>query len=139
MRAAACALLILGASAASAQQPAGGGVTLPGIGVRSPHPESIVHGSPGFHGFFPGFIIQREYVPVIEREIIREVPAAAPAPAAPPPPPRKAYVLGRSYSSLPGGCMKLIQDGGSYYYCSGEWYREVGAGSAAQYKAVAQP
>ena len=35
--------------------------------------------------------------------------------------------------------MKLIDGGVSYYHCSGEWYRQVGSGSAVQYKAVAAP
>jgi hypothetical protein len=35
--------------------------------------------------------------------------------------------------------MKMIEDGASYYLCSGEWYRQLGSGSAATYKAVAQP
>jgi hypothetical protein len=71
---------------------------------------------------------------IIEREVVvREV--AAPAPPAPPPP-RKPFVIGRSYAALPGGCMKMIEGGASYYYCGGgEWYRLVGK----QYRAVAQP
>ena len=85
--------------------------------------------------FNGGFIlVEREYVPVVEREVVREVTVAEP-PAAAPPPPRKPYVIGRNYSSLPGGCMKIIEDGASYFYCSGEWYRQVGA----QYLAVAMP
>jgi hypothetical protein len=76
---------------------------------------------------------------VIEREVVREVPVAAPAPAAPPPP-RKPYKLGASYDSLPaGGCMKLIDEGQSYYHCGGEWYREVRTAGGALYKAVAAP
>jgi len=92
------------------------------------------------NGTFNGGVIfvEREYVPVVEREVVREVTIAEP-PAAAPPPPRKPYVIGRNYSSLPGACMKIIEDGAQYYYCSGEWYRQVGTGSAAQYKAVAQP
>ena len=61
-------------------------------------------------------------------------PGSPPLP--PLPPPRKPYVLGRTYDALPGGCMKLIQDGGSYYLCSGEWYRPLGGG---RYLAIAQP
>jgi hypothetical protein len=34
--------------------------------------------------------------------------------------------------------MKMIEDGASYYYCSGEWYRQMGAGRSATYKAVAK-
>lgn len=94
------------------------------------------------NGSFNGGVIfvEREYVPVVEREVVREVTVAEP-PAAAPTPPRKPYVIGRNYSSLPGACMKIIEDGGkaTYFYCSGEWYRQVGAGSAATYQAVAQP
>ena len=32
--------------------------------------------------------------------------------------------------------MKLIEEGSSFYYCSGEWYRQVAARS---FKAVAKP
>jgi hypothetical protein len=86
-------------------------------------------------GFNGGFIlVEREYVPVVEREVVREVTVAEPPVAAPPP--RKPYVIGRNYSSLPGSCMKLVEDGSAYFYCSGEWYRQVGAG---QYRAVPQP
>ena len=46
-------------------------------------------------------------------------------------------MIGASYNSLPPeGCMKLIEAGESFYYCSGEWYRQVAARS---YKAVARP
>ena len=72
-------------------------------------------------------------------EVVRDEPAPTRADPPPPPEPRKPYVIGRSYSSLPGGCMKLIQDGSSYYYCDGGWYRQLGAGRSAQYKAVARP
>jgi hypothetical protein len=44
-------------------------------------------------------------------------------------------VIGASYASLPGGCMKWIEGGASYYYCGGEWYRQLGK----QYRAVARP
>ena len=54
--------------------------------------------------------------------------------------PRKPYVIGGTYASLPPqGCMKLIEDGASYYFCSGEWYRQLGAGRGAKYRAVARP
>ena len=87
-------------------------------------------------GFFPGFIIVEREVPVvIEREVVvREVAPAAPPP--PPPAPRKPFVVGQSYASLPGGCMKMIEGAASYYYCGGgEWYRPVGK----QYRAIARP
>ena len=86
--------------------------------------------------FFPGFIlVEREVPVVIEREVVvREVaPAALPPP---PPAPRKPFVVGQSYASLPGGCMKMIEGAASYYYCGGgEWYRPVGK----QYRAIARP
>lgn len=128
---------LLFAAQAAAQAPPVS-IPQPGLGSRSPPPppQSVVHGTVngGIPGFFPGFYYEREYVPVIEREVIREVPAEQQP--APPPPPRKPYVIGHSYSSLPGGCMKMIQDGAVYYHCSGEWYRQVGPD---QYKAVSQP
>ena len=125
--------LILAASPASAgERSAGTGprITHPGAGG----PFSWERGR-GFRGHgFPGFIIVERTVPVvIEREVVREVPAAAPAP---PPPPRKPYAVGASYASLPGGCLKMIEGGASYYYCGGgEWYRAVGK----LYRAVAKP
>ena len=123
-----CVLLCLAAAPASAQVPPGGFVGFPGSPPLPPLPPP--RPDRGFPGFF---VYEHDYEPVIEREIIREVPAPAPAP---PPPPRKPYVLGRTYDALPGGCMKLIQDGGSYYLCSGEWYRPLGGG---RYLAIAQP
>ena len=130
--AAVSALLILAASGADAQR-------IPAGGFRSAPPSH--HGMHGFKGgFFPFFPYEREVVYVVEREVVRDdPPAEKPAAVEPPAPPRKPFVIGRSYSSLPGGCMKLIDEGVSYYNCSGEWYRQVGAGRGAQYKAVAQP
>ena len=129
MRLLAMSALVLAGRAATAQIPPGGFVGFPGSPPLPPLPPP--HHDRGFPGFF---VYERDYEPVVEREIIREVPA--PAPPAPPPPPRKPYVVGRTYDALPGGCMKLIQDGGSYYLCSGEWYRPLGGG---RYLAIAQP
>ena len=86
------------------------------------------------HGFPAFIVVEREVPVVVEREVVvREVPAAAPVP---PPPPRKAYAVGASYASLPGGCMKMIEGGGSYYYWGGgEWYRPSGR----RYLAIAKP
>jgi hypothetical protein len=117
------ALLILSAAGAAAQPG-----TIPMKFGRAPPPPPPSIGN--FIGF-PYYYDQRGYTHVIEREIIREVPVEAP----PPPPPRDAYVVGKSYSSLPGGCMKMIEGGASYFYCSGEWYREVGR----NYQAVEPP
>ena len=85
------------------------------------------------------WIIENEVVEVVEVPVEKAAAAAAPAPAAPAkeePKPREPYVIGNSYSSLPGGCMKILQDGASYYLCNGDWYQAVGGG---QYKAVRQP
>ena len=117
------ASLLLAPTAAFAQQ------TIPMKFGRAPPPrQSII--VPGFG--WPWY--EREVVHhVYEREVIREVPVEAPAP---PPPPRKAFAIGQSYDSLPGGCMKMIDSGAIYFNCSGDWYREVGR---AQYKAVEAP
>lgn len=128
---AAAVAMTLAASAAEARQR-----PVPGE-VRSPPPAQThgMHGKPRF--FFPFFVAGRETV-IIEREVVREVPVAV-EPPPPPPPPRESYAIGKSYASLPSGCMKLIEDGASYYLCSGEWYRQVGSGGAVKYKAVAKP
>ena len=34
---------------------------------------------------------------------------------------------------------KMIEDGASYFHCSGEWYRQAGSGSAVTYTAVKAP
>jgi hypothetical protein len=115
-------------------QPGSGGLFPTPIphGNMVPRPDGGGHGGRGQQVIVGGYYYEPEYVPVYEREIIREVPAPAPAP---PPPPRKAYALGKLYDSLPGGCMKMIQDGAAYYNCSGDWYRQAGS----QYQAVRMP
>lgn len=119
------ALMALSATAQAGPRGVGGGFRhLP------PPPPPLFHG--GFIGF-PVWGVERE-VHVIEREVIREVPV--PVVVEPPPPPRKPYKLGASYDSLPTPCMKMIEDGASYYHCSGEWYRQIGSGSAVTYRAV---
>ncbi|MCL6698672.1 hypothetical protein LZ496_07715 [Sphingomonas sp. NSE70-1] len=85
----------------------------------------------GFLGWPGVYVVER--VHVIEREVVKEVPAAPPP--EPPPPPRKPYKLGALYDRLPSPCMKMIEGGASYYHCSGEWYRQVGR----EYRAVAAP
>jgi hypothetical protein len=128
---AAAAAMIFAASGAEAQQRPIGGA------MRNPLP---ANGS-GMHDrhrfFLPFFWVEREGPVIIEREVVREVPVVVEP--KPPAPPREPYKIGASYASLPGGCMKLIEDGASYYLCSGEWYRQVGGGSAVKYKAVARP
>jgi hypothetical protein len=121
-------VLCCAASAANAQSRGVGG------GFRHLPAPPAAHGP--FLGFPGVYIVEREVVHVIEREVVHEDP---PPPPEPPPPPRKPYVIGASYSSLPSPCMKMIQDGVSYYLCSGDWYRQVGSGSAVEYKAVATP
>lgn len=110
-------------------------------GLPPPHSGGM-HGGHGgrfgHQGFFIPYFVEREPSVIVEREVVREV-AVAVEPPPPPPPPREPYVIGKSYASLPGGCMKMIQGAASYYLCSGEWYRQVGSGSAARFKAVAQP
>ena len=61
-------------------------------------------------------------------EPAKEAPAATPEPK---PEPREPYAIGKSYASLPGGCMKLIQDGVSYFNCSGDWYQPKNGGYVA--------
>lgn len=132
------ALLAFAAPSAEAQgRPVGGGprIILPS---HSNHfSREGKHG--GFHGVGGGvFVIEREVPVIVEKEVVREKPAESVAAAAPEPP-MKPYVLGRNYGSLPGACMKMIEGGASYYYCSGEWYRQVREGRSPLYKAVARP
>ena len=117
------ALLILAASQADAQRRSMGPRSLPRPAVDTPWLGGQV------------WVVEREVPVVVEREVIREVAVpAAPAEAAAPP--RKPYAIGASYDSLPGGCMKMIEGGESFYYCSGgEWYRQAGR----DYVAVKQP
>jgi hypothetical protein len=116
-------------STANAQSPGVGG------GFRHLPPPHAAHGP--FLGWPGVYVVER--VHVIEREVVKEVPAAPPPEPPPPPIPRKPYKVGATYDSLPSPCMKMIEDGASYYLCSGEWYRQVGSGSAVEYRAVATP
>ena len=128
----AAALLLAGAGEAGAQQRAGSG---PRINIPSHSNHFSWDRGQGFHGGFGGvWIVEREPV-IVEREVIREVAVPA-APPPPPPEPRKPFVVGQSYASLPGGCMKMIEGAASYYYCGGgEWYRPVGG----KFQAIAKP
>ena len=143
--------LLLAASEAGARPDAMGGgygTLPPNYGSLPPNYGKLPGARPPGHGGHPGrfrnrgflnggvWVVEREVPVYIEREVVvREVPAEPPPP---PPAPREPYVIGKSYASLPGGCMKLIEDGASYYYCSGEWYRQMGDGRSATYKAVAK-
>ena len=131
LTAAMAALTIFAAAEADAQRRPG--VTI--SGWSNPVPPRQGGGMHGRHHAFPIFIVEREPPVIIEREVVvREVPVIV-EPPPPPPPPRPAHVIGRTYASLPGACMKLIEDGAYFYLCNGEWYRQVGK----QYKAVAPP
>jgi hypothetical protein len=44
--------------------------------------------------------------------------------------------MGRTYASLPGGCMKMVEKAASYFYCGGDWYRQVGS---SEYRAIKKP
>jgi hypothetical protein len=125
---AAVAAMLFAASGAEAQQrPIGGG------------PRNSLPADGGMHGrdrfVLPVVWVEQQDPVIIEKTVVKEVPVAA-EPKPPPPPPREPYAIGKSYDTLPPqGCMKMIEDGASYYLCSGEWYRQVGG----KYEAVKQP
>ena len=135
---AAAAVMLSAASGAEAQQrPIGGGprnwIPANGGGMQGMHGRHGIHGRGGF--FLPLFWDDRDDPVIIEKTVVQEVPVAAPPPP-PPPPKREPYAVGKNYDTLPPqGCMKMIEDGASYYLCSGEWYQQVGS----KYKAVAKP
>ena len=87
-----------------------------------------------------GIVVEREVIQTVEPETDAKQAVAPPAtPAAPAPEPRKPYAIGSSYSSIPSGCMKLIEYGASYYHCNGEWYQSVRSGNSVKYLAVRAP
>jgi hypothetical protein len=124
------ALAMIAGAQADAQSRGVGG------GFRYLPPPPPVVGGP-FLGWPGVYVVER--VHVIEREVVKEVPAPPPPEPPPPPPSRKPYVIGASYDTLPSGCMKMIENGASFYLCSGEWYRQVGSESGTTYKAVKAP
>lgn len=142
-------LLVLAPAGASAQVLPGGNIAgplypQPGSGSLYPTPippQTGVRG-PGrggghfHHGFGTGgfFLYDEPYV-VHDVVYVHDQPAPQPVAVEPPPAPREAYVLGRTYASLPGGCMKMVEGGESYFLCSGDWYRKVGT----EYRAVEMP
>ena len=121
----------------------GSGSLYPGNGSLFPTPMPQQHGNfgGGFHhghghGFGSGGFIIYEDEPEVVHDVV-VVHDAAPEPPPPPPPPRQRWVLGRSYESLPPqGCLKMLTGAGAFFDCSGEWYRQVGAG---RYKAISEP
>ena len=119
----------------------GGGSLYPGNGSLFPNAvpqQGVTRGNRiGRHrgGFRNDVFIYEEPDVVHDVVVVHDEAAAAPEPPPPPPAPREPYVLGRSYDSLPGGCLKMIEGGASYFHCSEGWYRQVGA----QFRAVAAP
>jgi hypothetical protein len=100
--------------------------------IRSPHG--------GFHGninqgFNNTFLILEEPRVVHDVIVVHDSPDQSPEPPALPPRPRETYVLGRTYASLPAGCMKMVERGVAYFQCSGKWYRQLGT----RFKAVPMP
>jgi hypothetical protein len=89
-----------------------------------------------FNGIPGVWVVEREVPVIVEKEVVREVPV--PVAPVPPPVPRKPYVIGASYASLPPSCMKMIEEGVSFYYCDGDWYRQVGSGRSTTYRAVSR-
>ena len=120
------------ASPAAAQQ---AGTLIPR--TPPPPPQSVIHGTfdgGHHHGFGGGgFLLVPETEVVHDVVVVHDEAAEAPPP--PPPEPRDPYVIGRTYPSLPGGCLKMVQGGSSYFHCSEGWYRQVGS----LYRAVATP
>jgi hypothetical protein len=126
----------------------GGGSLYPGNGSLFPSPvpsqggirvtrhglhDGVRRG--GHRGFGGTVFIEEEPDVVHDVVVVHDEAAAAPEAPPPPPPPREPYVIGRTYASLPGGCLKMVEGGASYFHCSEGWYRQVGA----QYRAVAGP
>jgi hypothetical protein len=109
-----------------------------GVPVAPAAPRGSMHDGGGFHrghGFRGGgFFIVPETEVVHDVVVVHDQPAAAPEPP-PPAPPREPYVIGRTYASLPGGCLKMVEGGASFFHCSEGWYRQVGA----RFRAVARP
>ena len=123
------------ASPAAAQQ---AGTLIPR--TPPPPPQSVIHGTfdgGHHHGFGGGgFILYPETEVVHDVVVVHDQPAEPPSPPTLPPAPKEPWVMGRTYASLPGGCMKMVEKAASYFYCGGDWYRQVGSRS---YKAVGKP
>ena len=123
------AALVMAAPTFAADRPGVGSGFRPPIPVRPSVPHAPI---------LPRDFIVYDREVVVEKQVEVEKKEAPPAPVAPAPPAekRKPYALGNVYGSLPGSCMKMIEDGASYYHCNGEWYQQVAGG---QYKAVKAP
>lgn len=143
------ALIALAPAGAAAQPVTVGGVLsppIPGPGNGSLYPtpipqQGMVRGSrDGVHrGLRRGvggtvFLYEEPYA-VHDVVVVHDEAAAAPEPPPPPPAPRGPYVIGRTYGSLPAGCLKMVEGGASYFHCSEGWYRQVGT----QFRAVVGP
>lgn len=121
----------------------GGGSLYPGNGSLYPSPvpsQGATRGARTFHrgghrGFANDVFIYEEPDVVHDVVVVHDEASAAPEPPPPPPLPREPYVIGRTYGSLPGGCLKMVEGGASYFRCSEGWYRQVGA----QYRAMGEP
>ena len=121
----------------------GSGSLYPVGGSLYPTPVPRAHdisGSRGFNrgthrGFNGGFIFYEEPHVVHDIVVVHDQPTPPPPPS-PPAPPSPGHVIGHSYDSLPGGCMKMVERGVSYFHCSGDWYREV---AGRRYEAVEVP
>ena len=138
MSAAIAGLPIISATEAGAQQRAVVGGPRNNFSSHGGQFHGGMHGGRFHRGFNSGFLVVDREVPVyVDSNDDANADARAVAPVAPaaPAPPRKPYVIGSTYASLPSGCMKMIDEGVSYYYCGGdEWYKQTGK----QYRAVAR-
>lgn len=111
----------------------------PGHGSLFPTPIPPQTGMPGArdgrHHRSGNVFILTDEPEVVHDVVVVHDEAAAPPPPAAPAPPHEPYVIGRTYRSLPGHCLKLVQGGGSFFHCSEGWYRQVGS----LYRAVPAP
>ena len=121
----------------------GGGSLFPSGGSLFPTPMPPQTGGRGSRGFghhhgSNGVVVFFDEPEAVQYVVVHDQPPE-PAPPAPPPPappkPREPYAIGRTYNSLPGGCLKMVQGGRSYFRCREGWYRQVGS----RYRAVAMP
>jgi hypothetical protein len=115
----------------------GSGSLYPGNG--SLFPNSMPAQTGGFHRhhrFNGGFILYERPEVIHDVVVVHDQPPEPPSPPPSPSPPRQRWVLGRSYGSLPDGCLKMLAGSSAFFDCSGEWYRQIGA---RRYTAVTAP